>query len=408
MALGDQISKSNSDQNLKTILIIDDDLTLCRSLRESLKEHGFSSGYIIDPKLLLEKLDSATYDLILVDLFMPDMDGFEVIKIIRNHEKWDTLPVLAMTSDTSDELIDRCFSEGFNDFIFKPPQMKPLIARMNASLNIANIMQKRKDEVELANKKLKEFLIRSEEESRNKGLFLGIMSHELRTPLNGMVAAIDLLADDSDGELNEDLYGLLQRSSQRMQETVTSVLDYANLESLNYTCQMLEFVLRDRIAECTKKMAQKYASKEIDLELHVDKHVPKILVGDGTRLAQVMTVLLDNAYKFTKEGMVSLIVNLVSENEVGLTCRFEVVDTGVGFDELNSEMLFNSFVQVDQSLTRSFEGSGLGLSIAKRCCDILKSELQYSSEVGKGSHFWFETEFKKTSSYKSPSQIITE
>lgn len=405
MESGKQIKKDKIEDQSKSVLIVDDDLSNCRNLRENLKQHGFSSGYIIDPRSLLEKLDSAHYDLMIVDVFMPDIDGFEVIKMIREHEKWDTMPVLAMTSDHSEELIDRCFSAGFNDFITKPPQMKPLIARMNASLNIASIMQKRKDEVELANKKLKEFLIRSEEDARNKGLFLGIMSHELKTPLNGLVAAVELLQQKPSEEEQEGLFGLLQRSSRRLEETVTSLLEYAKLENHHYTCQIIEFALKDRMTECYNKVCGKYVHKDIQFEQYIDKQIPEVMIGDGTRLTQVISVFLDNAYKFTERGVVSLLINLVSEDDEKVKCRFEVVDTGIGFDELNSEMLFNSFVQIDQSLTRSYEGSGLGLSIAKRCCDILQSKIEYSSEVGRGSHFWFEAEFRKHTFMEKAKQI---
>jgi len=383
----------NQEPDKLKVLILDDDVSLCRQLRRTLQDHGIMASYVARAEDLFVKLQESHFDLLLLDLFMPGTDGFEVLRQLQSQERWSSLPVITMTSDTDDALIDRCFSLGASDFISKPPNVRALLSRIRASVDTAGLMRKKSDEVQLTNQKLKELLIQSEEDSRNKGMVLANMSHELRTPLNGLVSTVDLIEGMSpDEEDYAALHGLMKRSIRRLTHTVTSMLDFSNLESSHQGLQKKPFELMKTIKASLSPVQQRHEGKEISFELKTSPDLPETVVGDSTRLYQVLTALVDNAFKFTHRGGVSLHVRLVESNRERCLLRFEVSDTGIGFDETNANSLFESFVQHDSSLTRGYEGSGLGLSIAKRCCEIMNSKVQYQSQLGEGSRFWFDVE----------------
>ena len=389
------INKQNHSDNDVSILILDDDLKLCKQLRSTFNMQGLKASYITHSNQIIEKLDNFDFKIILLDLFMPEIDGFKVLKMLKLHSKYSKIPVIVMTSDTMDEkLINRCFEYGANDFVTKPISIKPLLARVNASIGMAGELVGKSEELLESNKKLTSMLIQVEEESANKSLMLKTMSHELRTPLNGIIASIDLVKDFKTNFTTEEIkvLDLMKRSGKRLNNTVISILDFLNLDNKEIKALTQEIRLESLINHVLNNIQQKYDSKNLGFEVIKSELFPEIVYGDGTRLTQVLSVILDNAFKFTLEGKVTLKINVTKKGLYAFIFYFEIQDTGVGFEKEMTEKLFESFVQQDQSLTRSFEGSGLGLSIAKRYCELLNTKLEYESTKNVGSRFWFNVE----------------
>jgi CheY-like chemotaxis protein len=411
------LDKSNSliasyvkapEQAMK-VLILDDDLSQCRQTRQRLKQEGIEAGYITHSKDLVEKLESDHYQVLLLDLFMPDVDGFDVMKMLKTHERWCYLPVIVMTSETSnDELINKCFQLGASDFINKPPQIKALMARLRASVNTATVIKMKTEENKDMNTKLKQLLVRSEEDSRHKAMILANMSHELRTPLNGLVSTIDLIRSFSnETEEYEQLHQLMKRSSQRLVQTVNSFLNFSDSDSEEESSVVKAFHLEHTLESSVQQMAQKYIQKSLSFSLVLDPEVPLELKGDVMRFRQCFDSILDNAFKFTLDGEVTVLVVKLDISEHKARFRVHVADTGIGFDVSKADDLFEEFVQQDQSLSRNFEGSGLGLAIAKRSCHQLKSKIECKSVLGKGSEFWFDVEFDlQIPHQKHPSSLL--
>ncbi|MGF1626933.1 MAG: PAS domain S-box protein [Alphaproteobacteria bacterium] len=223
-----------------------------------------------------------------------------------------------------------------------------------------------------------------------KSHFLAMMSHELRTPMTGVKGMIDLLQRTTLSKEQDRYVDTLRRSADALLTLLNDILDYSKIEAGRLTIEHTDFDLHGLCDEVLALFADRAVERSTVLRPRIAPDVPATVIGDPTRLRQILSNLVGNAVKFTEKGFIEVrFARDAVQGESGLRLRIEVEDTGIGLNEDQIARLFNAFVQADASTTRKYGGTGLGLAICRRLVEAMHGEIGVSSTPGEGSTFWF-------------------
>lgn len=226
------------------------------------------------------------------------------------------------------------------------------------------------------------------EASRIKSEFLANMSHEIRTPLNGIIGFANLLKKTTLSARQLDYLHTIQKSADNLLGILSEVLDFSKIEAGKLTLERMPFNLRDLIQDCLSILAPAAHEKQLELVSLIYRDTPINLIGDPSRLKQILTNLISNAIKFTAQGSIVVRAMLEDESNEFVLLRISVQDSGIGLDSTDVQGLFQAFNQVDNSLTRQVGGTGLGLAISKRLIEMMGGEIGVDSVPGEGAEFW--------------------
>jgi two-component system sensor histidine kinase/response regulator len=244
--------------------------------------------------------------------------------------------------------------------------------------------------------------VKADTASRVKSEFLATMSHEIRTPLSSVIGMTQLLADTSLNDDQKDFLSAITNSGNSLLSLINSILDFSKLDADMVEVETVAFDLERVCQECLELVAGNVVSKTLDFTFDYHPECPRHLVGDPSRVRQILVNLLGNAVKFTTEGFIRL--SVVLDNSDSNIVHLEVEDTGIGLKAESIDNLFESFTQADSSTTREYGGTGLGLAITKKLVELMKGSIVVESEFGKGTTFNIDLPFARA---ETPQQLTS-
>jgi len=383
--INDEINRETKDA---AILIVDDNVDL---LREILRHQGYTQiRGETDPRLIPDLCRTTRYDILLLDIRMPHISGFQLIEMLRPIFADDYVPILVLTAQTDQETRRKSLEVGASDFLTKPFVAWELLQRVRNMLQIRMLYKKTREQnreleqrVAERTRELTEALAATRKADRAKLDFLSVMSHELRTPLNAIIGFSEVIsAQDTRPPIPADYLDyarLIEESGKHLLDMVNRILEYTKGSTGAVSLEEKPVFLREMIDRCIAMLTPKAVAKAVSVIMAPS---PLLWVrGDERRLRELLLSILDNAIKFHyQHGMVRV---ELTDDAAGPTVT--VTDNGPGIALEMQARIFDPFTQGEGSLDRRHEGIGLGLPIVQRYAQLHGGRVELDSEPGRGT-----------------------
>ncbi len=377
------------EDKIPRILIVDDNPHNLQVLGMLLQENNYEIEFAINGDVALRWLEANSFDLLILDINMPGMGGFEVCQIIRSNPKKNNMPIIFLTADSDRDSLFKGFELGAQDYITKPVDSRELLVRVRTHLSLKFSLENQEKQNKILEERVvertKELVIAKERAERSDKLkteFLNNISHEIRTPLNGILGfATAVIQPDISTEEREELLIILEKSSERLLTTITNYMDISLIVSGNVIPDIVPLGFHEllEIVDCNAQKKCRGKNLELIIENSVIDSEMKFRT-DKKLLQKALMHIVDNAVKYTISGKIIIGYELVADNVI-----FYVKDTGIGIEPDKLLNITKTFYQGDSSSSRKHEGSGLGLSIANGLVELLGGKIVIESKINRGT-----------------------
>jgi signal transduction histidine kinase len=392
--------------NSIVILVADDDPATRLYVSRELGKQHYRVLTATNGREALAQIQTYRLDMVLLDILMPEVDGYQVLQLLKADSRLRSIPVIMISAAGDIDKVVRCIELGAEDCLVKPLNSVLLKARINAYLERKQL----RDQEQAYLHQLQIEKVEAEVAHRAKNAFIANMSHELRTPLNAIMGYSEILQEDLRAEGLTDLISDLNRifqSGKHLLGLVDGILDLARIESGKMEIYPEEFDIRtliNRIIETLQPLASaNWNTIKVDYKDNIS-----MMHTDLNKVRQILWHLIENAIKFTKNGIVTVVVEQneqpQSVNGIDSTLNsqiqalnplhsslswitFCITDTGIGISQEQQQRIFGAFTQADESSTRKYGGAGLGLTLSQQLCQLLGGSISVESQIGQGSKF---------------------